>query len=281
MKMKRRIYFIGLILILLSVSFTFAEEFGYNLLEAGENLNPSVNYSIKNVNSSEYWDNLDTPSDINHNDLSNLAWSAAGHTFDTNLDLNGKHIINVHDISATDVTVTNDLLLSSANIINWNSGEFTLTHSADTLTYATTDNVLDFNISSTGFKSLVRLSNKTAYVAYNPVYTQYEGFVYRTGDAGPFGWINLLGDGTGDSKLWFAVAGDTYPRLKVSAGGVISFGVGANSYVTLYNDGSDGLQTDDDFTAETLHADNGWSGTFTNGDGDTVTVIDGIITNVA
>jgi len=28
-------------------------------------------------------------------------------------------------------------------------------------------------------------------------------------------------------------------------------------------------------------ADNGWSGAFTNGDGDTVTVVDGIITGVA
>ncbi|MHA1910522.1 MAG: hypothetical protein ACTSYA_02395 [Candidatus Kariarchaeaceae archaeon] len=35
------------------------------------------------------------------------------------------------------------------------------------------------------------------------------------------------------------------------------------------------------FTAGTIQADDGWTGTFTNGDGDTVTVTGGIITNVS
>jgi len=45
---------------LFSFSLISAEEFGYNFLEPGENLNPSTNFSKTNVNSSEYWDNMNT-----------------------------------------------------------------------------------------------------------------------------------------------------------------------------------------------------------------------------
>jgi len=36
-----------------------------------------------------------------------------------------------------------------------------------------------------------------------------------------------------------------------------------------------------DLTASTIQADNGFTGSFTNGDGDTVTVVGGIITDVS
>ena len=59
---------------------------------------PLTNYSLVNVNSSEYWNGLSTPSDIDHNLLNNLAWSVAGHTMDTNLDMNNYYI---HSIDKT------------------------------------------------------------------------------------------------------------------------------------------------------------------------------------
>ena len=43
----------------------------------------AINYSTAYVNSSDFWDSLDTPADILHNLLGNLAWSVAGHTIDT------------------------------------------------------------------------------------------------------------------------------------------------------------------------------------------------------
>lgn len=46
-----------------------------------------VNYSlIATVNSSDFWDSLNSPSDIDHSLLDNLAWSVAGHTWDENIN---------------------------------------------------------------------------------------------------------------------------------------------------------------------------------------------------
>ncbi len=55
-----------------------------------------INYStIPTVNASDWWDGLDTPADIDHNLLNNLAWSVAGHTIDANLDMNSFNIIEI------------------------------------------------------------------------------------------------------------------------------------------------------------------------------------------
>jgi len=61
-------------LVLLNISLVISEEFGYNLLESGEGLNPSTNFSTKNVNRSDYWDDLDTPADITSNGM----WTRTG-----------------------------------------------------------------------------------------------------------------------------------------------------------------------------------------------------------
>jgi len=69
-----------LLLGILIISFISAETFGYNYLEEGTNLNPTINYSTLNVNNSQFlngqiagqlnvnsadlWDALDSPSDI-------------------------------------------------------------------------------------------------------------------------------------------------------------------------------------------------------------------------
>lgn len=52
------------------------------------------------------------------------------------LDFGDTDLSTSGDLSITDLTVTNDILLASGSIINWNSGDITLTHSADTLTFA-------------------------------------------------------------------------------------------------------------------------------------------------
>ena len=61
-------------------------------------VNMFSNVSMTNVNSSDYWDNLNTPADINHNQLGNLAWSVAGHTIDANLEMNLFPLRNVSEI---------------------------------------------------------------------------------------------------------------------------------------------------------------------------------------
>jgi len=60
-----------------------------------------TNASLLNVNhsnSSDFWDNLDTPADILHNLLDNLAWSVAGHTIDTNIDMNGNTFTDLENV---------------------------------------------------------------------------------------------------------------------------------------------------------------------------------------
>lgn len=49
----------------------------------------------------------------------------------------------------------------------------------------------------------------------------------------------------------------------------------------LVLDTTGNVTTSGNLTAATLSAENGWSGTFTNGDGDTVTVSNGIIIDVS
>ena len=73
------------------VSLVSAEDFGYNLLEPGKDLNPEANLSKKTVNASEIWITneglMDNVIDIEHNWLSNLLWSVAGHTIDIDFDI--------------------------------------------------------------------------------------------------------------------------------------------------------------------------------------------------
>ena len=89
-----------------------------------------TNYSlIPTVNSSDFWDNLDSPSDILHNLLSNLAWSVAGHTIDTDFDIAGYNIINVDFINANFGNFSNITSLAWDNVtidnsqINWMENE--------------------------------------------------------------------------------------------------------------------------------------------------------------
>lgn len=83
--------------LVLTISFSFALEVGIDS-ELGIDLIPDVpiNYSlIPTVNSSDFWDDLDSPADISHADLLNLEWSVAGHTIDTNIDMNDNQLTDM------------------------------------------------------------------------------------------------------------------------------------------------------------------------------------------
>lgn len=73
----------------------------------GETFGDAV--STFNVNSSEYWDTdqgtLNNTPDIFHNLISNLLWSQAGHTMDTDLDMNNYSIYNIKDLNVSNSTI--------------------------------------------------------------------------------------------------------------------------------------------------------------------------------
>lgn len=72
----------------------------------------------------------------------------------------------------------------------------------------------------------------------------------------------------------FRVESDGNANMIFVDAGTNKVGIGKNSPATE-------LEVNGTISGSTLSASDGWSGTFTNGDGDTVTVTDGIITNVA
>ncbi len=90
---------VSIFLISIVSAFNFEDE-GLPKLESGY-VAPLFNNSTAFVNLSN-WANvwitnegdLDNVADIEHNWLSNLAWSVAGHTIDTNLDMNDNNITN-------------------------------------------------------------------------------------------------------------------------------------------------------------------------------------------
>jgi len=65
---------------------------------------PITNLSFAWVNSSNFWDALDTPADILHSDLDNLEWSVAGHTIDVDVDMNSHALTNIFGITSGDGT---------------------------------------------------------------------------------------------------------------------------------------------------------------------------------
>ena len=56
---------------------------------------PAANYSIINVISSQNWDSLNTPADINHNDLANKQGGQSGQFYHLNLSIYTEILSNV------------------------------------------------------------------------------------------------------------------------------------------------------------------------------------------
>jgi len=94
MEKKSQANLIRILIIALAflIPFSIGAEFGYNNLKQPV-LSPPINYSKKNVNSSEYWDNLDTPADIQYSALDD------GNFWDKDVD------IGAHDFQAKKVTI--------------------------------------------------------------------------------------------------------------------------------------------------------------------------------
>jgi len=87
--------FLFLIVFILIISFSIysVEAFTWNrptIIAATLNVNHS-----ETSNSTDFWDNLNDPTDINHALLDNLEWSVAGHTMDANLDMNDFNIVEI------------------------------------------------------------------------------------------------------------------------------------------------------------------------------------------
>jgi len=99
--MKRINYYFFLVLTIIlvgSLTLVTAETFGF-----GRTKEIPINYSlIPTVNSSDYWDGLASPADIDHNLLNNLAWSVAGHTIDENIDMNGYTFTELENVIIND-----------------------------------------------------------------------------------------------------------------------------------------------------------------------------------
>ena len=100
---------------------TAALEVGYNDEDIGVNLATTTitNYSLVNVNNSLYWQGhtgtdgswLTGVGITQHNLLSNLAWSVAGHTIDAVLNMNGFNIDNNPQVTSS--TTTYDIFTQS------------------------------------------------------------------------------------------------------------------------------------------------------------------------
>ena len=88
---RNLIIFSVMIFLLLSLSFSVAETFSYGRTE-----NIPINYSlIPSVNSSDFWDGLNTPADIDHSLLANLGWSVSGHSIDGDIDMNSNTLTDM------------------------------------------------------------------------------------------------------------------------------------------------------------------------------------------
>jgi len=82
-----------------------------------------INYSlIPTVNSSDFWDDLDTPTDISHSWLSDLAWSVAGHIMDITLDMAGNDIDNVGDLTIGTLNITGNFIYGDIYLDDFFSG---------------------------------------------------------------------------------------------------------------------------------------------------------------
>lgn len=94
------------------ISFTSAStsQFAYNYL-----IQP-----LTEVNSTFYWGNYSSPSQIIHSLLSGLGWSVAGHYIDTNLNMNNYSIVNADWINSTYVNAStgwfNDVYVANSSL---------------------------------------------------------------------------------------------------------------------------------------------------------------------
>lgn len=92
--------------------------------------NPNfVNYSFNGSGNSSYNYSYYYNSTENHAALSNLSWSVSGHNIDTNINMNGKNVINVSRINTTGTayfgTSANNVRVRTSDIsMNYGAKQF-------------------------------------------------------------------------------------------------------------------------------------------------------------
>ena len=111
------------------------------------NIPISTNYTAVNTNhsatadysttsgSSNFWDALDTPADIDHNLLNNLAWSVAGHTIDSNVDFDGNDLLNVDEADFKGPVDISQAGVTSLDIFTTSSTSYSVLEIANTMGY--------------------------------------------------------------------------------------------------------------------------------------------------
>lgn len=233
--------------------------------------------------------------------------------------------------SFVDVTLTNDLLLASGSILNWNSGDILLTHTANTLTFSGMSS-LDFGASAltttgkiTGNEYLITkpstgyiLTGRSDTLAIrNETQGSYTavGIYSKDGDGTDTIDFILYGVGTtssvttrerliirhnqssfGTVDIYTEQANSTLRPLRLFTGanvnqlllntdGTITMATGKLTVSTggvTVNGGNVGVYSGYvDAAGFYVNGVQGWTGTFTNGDGNMVTVNNGIITDVS
>jgi len=121
-----------------------------------------INYTLVNSNASNYWDTGDqgplrNVGDILHNGLGNLNWASAGHTIDTDLDMNSNDITEVNDITIeNDAQINDDLTVDGSfflteNMEIWGAYYLKWLDNSATNTYAyIMASISEFRIASVG-----------------------------------------------------------------------------------------------------------------------------------
>ena len=185
------------------------------------------------VNSSTFADiwtttegNLDDVSDILHNWLSNLAWSVAGHTIDTNVDMDDNTIQNVGQLQTSAIGV----------ILNAYADDLII---ADHLRPFTTD---DYNIGSNSYR-------------WNDL--------FLSGNISSEGNTHRFDAASGNQTLTLDSGGIAYSCLELLEAGAYGFricndGAGSNRLVfSNYEDGTEWFWIDrDDGTINFLNTTN-------------------------
>lgn len=129
--------YLSLFLIVILIGFVQAVDISQNNGENGfgvyiEPSDPPTDFSIQNVNSSEYWDNLDTPADINTGDLTddNTYVEITGDTMTGNLSMDSNNAITFRDVasyifspSASTLNIITTTLRISGTLIYFGEGD--------------------------------------------------------------------------------------------------------------------------------------------------------------
>lgn len=168
------------------------------------------------------------------------------HTIGDSLDMGTGAITAEHLKTTDDLEVGNDILLGSGSVLNWNSGNITLTHSANILTF-TGMSSFDLglgNLTTTGkgefgstYQAVLGDSSKAGYFSDGTNYVDIAGLYY-----------NIYSDVSGSAGAKYAFYGTDGTHTLQIADGSQSLQAGSGSY-----------------NANLVNTSSGYAGYFTDG----------------